>query len=349
MRDASFKYEVALSFAGEDRTYVEKVADALARKGLRVFYDRHEEVELWGKDLYEHLSEVYSKRARFVVLFISRHYKAKLWTNHERKSAQARAFKERKEYILPARFDRTRLPGILDTVGCISLDKLRPHIFANMILEKCRGAEQKDSLEKSLGFHMQLSENCDRILPTGDTVITQTLELVPLRADLRHYEFYHWQDSAGKFAVLRSDVLSVSTGEALPHSLQIVERTSTSMRLKLRFKNLGRSVPLKLIFEIRAQNYFPNLLSKGIGYTDFLARYTVDSFKYALIAPDSPPFDQLTLNALHNERKRRIRPFNRGGQLVFPFGPVHREKDDLLKFSIRLKLGKKDRTKTPRS
>jgi len=51
----SFRYDVCLSFAGEQRSYVELVAGALKSSGLRVFYDLDEKVELWGKDLPEHL------------------------------------------------------------------------------------------------------------------------------------------------------------------------------------------------------------------------------------------------------------------------------------------------------
>jgi hypothetical protein len=40
-------FDVALSFAGEDRTYVERVASELQRMGLKVFYDKHEAVTLW--------------------------------------------------------------------------------------------------------------------------------------------------------------------------------------------------------------------------------------------------------------------------------------------------------------
>lgn len=42
-------YEVVLSFAGEDRAYVENVAEFLIARGVSVFYDRYEEVTLWGK------------------------------------------------------------------------------------------------------------------------------------------------------------------------------------------------------------------------------------------------------------------------------------------------------------
>jgi len=37
------KYHVALSFAGEDRAYVEKVATCLKAEGVSVYYDRFEE------------------------------------------------------------------------------------------------------------------------------------------------------------------------------------------------------------------------------------------------------------------------------------------------------------------
>ena len=37
------RYDVALSFAGEDREYVDRVAAALVRSGVSVFYDHYEE------------------------------------------------------------------------------------------------------------------------------------------------------------------------------------------------------------------------------------------------------------------------------------------------------------------
>ena len=133
-----YDYQVALSFAGEDREYVEKVAKALRKKQLRFFYDLYEEVNLWGKDLYEHLDEIYRKRSRFCVLFLSSNYKKKVWTTHERKSAQARAFEEHREYILPVRFDETEIEGIRPTVGYTDGTKKTPLEIAAMIEQKIR-------------------------------------------------------------------------------------------------------------------------------------------------------------------------------------------------------------------
>jgi len=111
------QYDVVISFAGEDRAYAKRLADLLQKDGFRSFYDAYEEDELWGKDLYEHLSHIYSQAGRYCVMFLSEHYAAKQWTKHERRSAQERAFRENREYILPIRIDDTNIPGILDTVG----------------------------------------------------------------------------------------------------------------------------------------------------------------------------------------------------------------------------------------
>ncbi|MFN8527435.1 MAG: TIR domain-containing protein [Anaerolineae bacterium] len=131
-----YDYDVALSFAGEDRAYVEEVANILHALGIRVFYDRYVEVDLWGKDLYTHLDNVYRKQAKFCVIFISEHYKRKLWTNHERESAQARALQSSDEYILPARFDDTEIPGMRPTTGYIDLRTRTTNEFAYLVLGK---------------------------------------------------------------------------------------------------------------------------------------------------------------------------------------------------------------------
>jgi len=96
------------------------LAEALARYKVSVFFDEHEKATLWGKDLYAFLSDLYQNRARFCVMFLSKHYAAKLWTNHERKAAQARAFRDNHEYVLPIRLDDTEIPGIPSTLGFLA-------------------------------------------------------------------------------------------------------------------------------------------------------------------------------------------------------------------------------------
>jgi hypothetical protein len=131
-----FDYDVTLSFAGEQRAVVERFATLLKEAGLEVFYDAWNKADLWGRDLYQHLDEIYSKKARFCVLFISADYAAKAWTNHELKSAQTRAFRENKEYILPVRLDDTGIPGMRETVGYLDLRKHTIEEVAEIAIQK---------------------------------------------------------------------------------------------------------------------------------------------------------------------------------------------------------------------
>jgi hypothetical protein len=130
----TIEYDVALSFAGEDRAAVDRVADALTKRNIRVF--RYDEADSWGNNLYEYLAEVYGKKAHFCLLFLSTSYAAKPWTIHERRHAQERAFLENREYILPVRLDDTEVPGILKTIAYLDLRRITPEDIADAVAKK---------------------------------------------------------------------------------------------------------------------------------------------------------------------------------------------------------------------
>jgi hypothetical protein len=130
------RYEVVLSFAGEQREYVERVAAGLKNSGVSVFYDKYEEPTLWGKELTEHLQAVYGGGARFCVIFISKEYADKIWPTHERRTAFEKALADKQEYILPARFDDTKIPGLRSTIGYVDLRGKEPADIVLLILEK---------------------------------------------------------------------------------------------------------------------------------------------------------------------------------------------------------------------
>lgn len=144
-RPKTFDFDVALSFAGEDKETVEAYSQILKTKGLRVFLYSSQQAELWGADLYVKLDEVYRTRAMFCVMFISKHYATQLWTNHERKSAQARAFRENKEYILPVRLDDTEIPGLRETVGYIDFRSTSVEELAKITLQKIEKEKERIS------------------------------------------------------------------------------------------------------------------------------------------------------------------------------------------------------------
>jgi len=129
-------YDVALSFAGENRDYVEKVAENLVQLGVTVFYDRFETVNLWGSDLAEHLGEVYSKDAHFVVIFTSLAYASKAWPNHEKQFALSRHLQGVQGRILPVKVDDSEIPGIPGTMGYLDSRVLTPEKLAELIRQK---------------------------------------------------------------------------------------------------------------------------------------------------------------------------------------------------------------------
>jgi hypothetical protein len=131
-------YEVVLSYAGEDRTYVEAVAEHLKNNHVKIFYDKYEQVTLWGKDLTEHLDKIYRGSAQYCVIFISKHYADKVWTRHEWRSAFSKAVEGKTEYILPARFDDTEMPGLQPSIVYVDLTQKTPQQLGEMVLQKLR-------------------------------------------------------------------------------------------------------------------------------------------------------------------------------------------------------------------
>lgn len=147
--DSQKRYDVAISFAGEDRKYAEDLANSLTHRGVAVFYDAYEKATLWGKNLYTHLSDLYQNQARYCVMLLSRHYAAKVWTKHELEAAQARAFQEHKEYILPVRLDNTEIPGILPTVAYLQWPPENAESITDAILAKLGKASQAEASSSS--------------------------------------------------------------------------------------------------------------------------------------------------------------------------------------------------------
>jgi hypothetical protein len=137
--EPEYDFDVALSFAGEDRAYVEDVARELSARDIKHFYDEDHLAEMWGENLYEFLDEVYRKRARYAVLFVSRHYAEKAWPRRERQSAQARAVEEKMAYVLPVRLDDTELPGLLPSISYLDARRIGITGIVEALLQKLAG------------------------------------------------------------------------------------------------------------------------------------------------------------------------------------------------------------------
>ena len=130
------QYQVALSFAGPQRAYVESVARALQARGIGVFYDGFEQIRLWGAHGSEVFWEVFAREAAYVVMFISEDYVERWWPRLERRATLSRAAKESREYILPVRFDDTPVPDLPGDLLYKRAEDHAPAELAAMIAEK---------------------------------------------------------------------------------------------------------------------------------------------------------------------------------------------------------------------
>jgi hypothetical protein len=116
-----FEYDVAISFAGEDRETARRLAEELRLYRLKVFFDEHEP-DLLGKSLITELRLVFSEKSMFGLVLISEHYISKEWASKvELPAMQGRIFSDSKEYILPVLIDDTRIPGLDESVAHVDL------------------------------------------------------------------------------------------------------------------------------------------------------------------------------------------------------------------------------------
>lgn len=147
------KYEVALSFAGEQRAYVEKVASVLRENGISVYYDQYDQVGMWGKNMVDHFENIYGKDAQYVVMFISKEYAEKAWTNHERQVILARKLYD-DGFLLPVKFDATKINGLPGTVAYLDLRKISESDLASKILQKVGHGNTQKTSKENLGFDL---------------------------------------------------------------------------------------------------------------------------------------------------------------------------------------------------
>lgn len=184
-----YKYDVALSFAGEQRVYVERVATALKQHKIRCFYDNDNQVDLWGKNLIKYLGDIYFKQSKYCVIFISKSYCEKNWTILESEAAEERNFlthdsETYQQYILPVRFDNSEIPGLRSSWGYIDANKVSPEELAEKIAQKVNpsyipynGKQPSNYLEYTFDYIIrQLESYFKAILDSRYTFSAEHLE-----------------------------------------------------------------------------------------------------------------------------------------------------------------------------
>jgi hypothetical protein len=81
--NAQVPYDVALSFAGEDRAFAAQLHNHLEEYELAVFYDKAEEARILAEDVEAILGPIYEKGCRYVVAILGERYGVKRWALFE--------------------------------------------------------------------------------------------------------------------------------------------------------------------------------------------------------------------------------------------------------------------------
>ncbi len=132
------RFQVALSFSGERRTYVEEVAQCLANAlgQEAVFYDDWYNHELARPNLDTYLQDIYHNRSQLLVPFLCADYERKQWCGLEWRAIRDLLKQRQDEDIMPLRFDDTHIAGLFSIDGYLDLQKYTPEQTAELILKR---------------------------------------------------------------------------------------------------------------------------------------------------------------------------------------------------------------------
>jgi len=132
------EFDVALSFPGEARDLVEKIAQEIERifGPNSYFYDNNYKSQLARPSLDTLLQDIYRNRSKLVVVFLSGDYQKKLWCGIEFRAIKEVLMKCEHEKIMFVKTDDGNVEGVFKTDGYIDARKSSPIEIARFIWER---------------------------------------------------------------------------------------------------------------------------------------------------------------------------------------------------------------------
>ncbi len=134
------RFRVALSFPGERREFVSRVADCLEDHLSRdaILYDHFYEAEFARPNLDTYLQALYHDDSDLICVFLCRDYEKKEWCGLEWRAIRDIIKGRREQDIMPFRFDMTEIPGLFSIDGYVWIGNRAPEDVAETILERLR-------------------------------------------------------------------------------------------------------------------------------------------------------------------------------------------------------------------
>ncbi|MBU0655744.1 MAG: TIR domain-containing protein [Gammaproteobacteria bacterium] len=154
------RFQVALSFPGEYRDYVLRVAEHLAETLGRdaILYDAWYKAEFTRPNLDTYLQNLYHKESALLVPFLCTDYASKDWCQLEWRVIRELMKQRRDDDIMPMRFDKTHISGLFDIDGYLNLNDHKAEEVADLILQRLKlndvfSAKASDSSKSEKSIH----------------------------------------------------------------------------------------------------------------------------------------------------------------------------------------------------
>lgn len=135
---STHEFDVALSFPGEARPLVEKIAIELERLigPNSYFYDNNYVSQLARPSLDVLLQDIYRKRAKLIVVFLSADYQRKDWCGVEFRAIKEIILERDNKRIMFVKVDDGQVDGVFKTDGYVDARKFTPSDIAGFIHER---------------------------------------------------------------------------------------------------------------------------------------------------------------------------------------------------------------------
>lgn len=129
----AWKYDVAISYASQQESYVSRVVKILKKEGIKVFYAPDREEEFLGRDMIMEFYDIYRYESLFVASFVSNDYLKKDITMHEARTALLREKNENRNCFIPVYFQGAKLEGLNPDIHYLDGEKLKEVEVADKI------------------------------------------------------------------------------------------------------------------------------------------------------------------------------------------------------------------------
>lgn len=131
-------FDIAVTFAGENRTLVKEVVDCLTQTiaSNRIFYDNLYEAFLARPELDTLLQGIYRNRSKLIVVFLSEAYDKKEWCGLEFHAIRDIIKHKENDKIMYIRVDDADVNGVFSTDGYIDANSHTPKEIAGFVLQR---------------------------------------------------------------------------------------------------------------------------------------------------------------------------------------------------------------------